>query len=459
LKIMDQIAYFTRKLIAPAWAVWERSPYLKHYRRLLKTQYDHPDVVRQRQWEQVDILLRHAFATVPFWKARFEQAGLTPDDIRSFDDFKRLPLTTKTDLRANGPQLRSTDCPTRQLHHKKTSGSTGVSVEVFVDDAAQQFKRACTVRSDEWSGWRLGERIAAIWGNPQYLKRGWRGRLRNALLERTTYLDTLKMNDAAMTKFADALRRRPPSLLFGHAHSLYFFAEYLRSRGMAVIRPKGIISTAMVLHDWERRTIEEVFRRPVTNRYGCEEVSLIACECDRHEGLHVNSDGIYLEILRFNGAPCEPCEPGMIVVTDLMNRAMPMIRYQVGDTAAWAERLCSCGRTLPLLSRIEGRVADYVVTPRGEWISGISLTENFALLVPDIAKLQIIQEEVDRFTLRIVRDAAFGQQSLDRIRELVAERFGPEVRYECEFVDHIPQEPSGKYRFCISKVEKTVASI
>ena len=117
-----------------------------------------------------------------------------------------------------------------ELHHRKTSGSTGVSVQVLVDEAAQQFQRACTLRSDEWSGWRLGERIASIWGNPQ-IRADWRGRLRRALLERNyVYLDTLKMDEAAMARFADVLVRTPPSLLFGHAHSLHLFAAYLKAR-------------------------------------------------------------------------------------------------------------------------------------------------------------------------------------------------------------------------------------
>jgi phenylacetate-CoA ligase len=106
-----------------------------------------------------------------------------------------------------------------------------------------------------------------------------------------------------------------------------------------------------------------------------------------------------------------------------------------------------------LLERLEGREADYVVTGAGELISGISLTENFALHVPGVAQLQIIQETVSRFVFRIVRGPDFGEDSLRRIGELVAERFGPDVSYECEYVNAIPQEASGKYRFCISRVE------
>jgi phenylacetate-CoA ligase len=340
------------------------------------------------------------------------------------------------------------------LHHKKTSGSTGVSVEVWVDDAAQQLQRGCVLRSDGWCGWRLGERVAILWGRDEYVRTDWRGRVRNALLERATYLDTLKVSEASLNDFAGELRRRPPSLLFGHAHSLYLFARFVQARGGPGFRPKGILSTAMVLHDWERRAIEEVFACPVTNRYGCEEVGLIACECERHEGLHVNSDGNHVELLRPDGTPVDLGEPGMVVVTDLVNRAMPILRYAVGDMAVWDGRPCPCGRTLPLLAKVEGRVADYVVTRRGELISGISLTDHFNTLIPGVVQLQIVQESIDYFVFRIVKAPEFGPASLERIRSLVTERFGPGIRYDCEFVDRIPQEPSGKYRFCICKVEK-----
>jgi phenylacetate-CoA ligase len=448
---MDVHAFAIRAVLGPLWARREKSPYLAHYRRLRRADNASPEAVRSQQWEAVRSQLHHAYATVPFYRQRMEAVGLRPDDVRGPDDYRRLPVLTKADIRANGPALLSTEYDRTRLHRKTTSGSTGVALEVFVDDAAMQHKRACVLRADEWSGWRFGERVAKVWGNPEYLRLGWRGRLRNALLERATYLDTLKLDEAALAEFVRRLRRRPPSLLFGHAHSVYLLAEYVRAARVR-LRPRGIITTAMVLHSWQRRAIEDVFACPVTNRYGCEEVSLIACECERHDGLHVNAPGVYVELL-CDGRPAGPGEPGSVIVTDLTNRAMPLLRYQVGDVASWADRPCPCGRGLPLLERVEGREADYVVTPAGELISGISLTENFALHVPGVAQLQIVQETVDRFVFRIVRGTEFGPASLRRLRELVAERFGPEVSFACEYPERIPQEPSGKYRFCVSKVE------
>lgn len=445
---MDLFAPITRYLIAPAWATWEGSPYLRHYRRVQRTQFDSPETIRERQFSGLREIVAHARATAPFYRD-------LPGDVRSFDEFQNIPILTKQDIRERFDDLLSSAYRGQTLHMKKTSGSTGVPLRVLLDDAGMQFKRACTLRSDEWSGWRFGQRSAKVWGNPDYLKFGWRGRLRNRLLERADYLDTLQVTEAAIASFAAKAERKQPSLVFGHAHSVFLFAEYVRKHGLKGIRPRGIITTAMVLHDWQRRTIEDTFACRVTNRYGCEEVSLIASECEEHCGLHVNADGLHVEIL-IDGRPAAHGQPGAVVITDLINRAMPIIRYKVGDVAAWASRQCRCGRGLPLLERIEGRESDYVTTESGELISGISLTESFATQVPGVAQMQILQEEVTRFRFRIVRDDEFGESSIERVRSLVRERFGPNSRWELEFVDQIPQEPSGKYRFCISRVPVTI---
>jgi phenylacetate-CoA ligase len=448
---LDWHAVLIRTVVGPLWARWEGSPFLRHYRELRKTQYDDPNGIRARQWGALRAMVRHAYESVPFYRRRLDDCGLTPESIRGFEDYLQVPVLTKAEIRAHGRELLSNGYPAESLNIKKTSGSTGVALEILIDEASLQWKRACTLRSDEWSGWRWGERVAALWGDPDYLKHGWRGRFRNAFLDRATWADTLRLDEPTLRHFAQALVRKPPSLIYGHAHSVFLFAEYLRGVSLPAIRPKGIITTAMVLLDRQRQVIEEVFACPVTNRYGCEEVSLIACECERHRGMHLNADGVYVEFLR-DGRPVDPGQPGSVVVTDLSNRGMPILRYQIGDVGVPSDRACPCGRGLPLLERLEGREADYVVTRAGRLISGISLTDHFGAQVPGVTQLQIVQEEVDRFRYRIVRGPGFGATSLQRLRELTAERFGADVAYECEYVDHIPQEPSGKYRFCISRV-------
>jgi len=143
-----------------------------------------------------------------------------------------------------------------------------------------------------------------------------------------------------------------------------------------------------------------------------------------------------------------------VVVTDLTNYGMPFIRYLVGDTARMAEKPCSCGRTYPLIESLEGRIADYVRTPEGEYISGISLTENFAMVLEGVKQMQIVQDELDHLLFRVVQGENGQDQALRAdIARLVQERFGSSMRHDVEYVNSIQSETSGKYRFCVSKLD------
>jgi phenylacetate-CoA ligase len=446
----DFFSIIVRNGVAPLWAMKERSPYLKHLKYLEKSQFRPLNEVREDQWRRFKRLLRHAHDNTEYYFEKMESVGATPDDIRSWDDLHRLPLLTKDNIRIDKNRMVAKNIPRSKLVPKKTSGSTGVSLEFFWDEDSRQWKRACTIRHDRWTGWNLGEKIAAVWGNPEHLK-NWSVYLRNLLLERRTFLDTLKMDEEDMMDFYHKIRKGKPTLLFGHAHSLYLFTDFLRSRGIADIRPKGIISTAMVLHEYERRQIEEVFSCKVTNRYGCEEVSLIASECEEHKGLHINMDTLIVETIS-DGGDVSAGEPGAVIVTDLTNYGMPFIRYKIGDVAIASDRVCTCGRTYPLIESVEGRSADYIVTPEGYFVSGISLTENFANLLSGVRQLQIIQERLDYLVFRIVKAEDFSVKTEQQIAGLVKERFGSRMRYSLEYVESVQQESSGKYRFCISKV-------
>ncbi len=464
-----------RNVILPTIAAKRGSRHLRFLDQLERTQFDPPEVVRERQFRMLSAALKHAWETVPFYRRTWAAAGVHPSDVKSFADLQHFPIVTKTDIRAHGREMVSAAYSGRKLRVKTTSGSTGVPLAVSIDEPAVQWKYACTLRADQWSGYRLGQRVAKVWGNPEYRQFGLRGRITNAVVDRAVYLDTLNLTPARIAEFTAAVRRHRPGLIFGHAHSLYLLACQLKKAGVTDVRPNGIVSTAMPLHDWQRTVIEDVFGVPATNRYGCEEVSLIACECEKHRGLHVAAESVFTEVeiqplpptpspKRRGGENKDSCSPlrfgegpgeglyGNLLLTDLVNFAMPLIRYRVGDVVTATDRRCECGRGLPLLEAIQGREADYVVTPAGGLISGISLTENFAMHIPGAAQVQIVQETRTHLRVRLVVDGDFTDASRHKIAELVGEMFGPTMRYDVELVDLIPQEPSGKYRFCISKV-------
>ena len=436
------LALLNRRVVQPLVAVRRNSRHLSHLRELEKSQYDAPDVRADRQLTQLRAILHHAYSTVPYYRRAWKAAGVHPSDVRAIADLTHFPVLTKADIRAHAHELTSAEGDRSGWRVKTTSGSTGVPLKLYMDGPAVQWKTACTLRSDQWSGYRLGQRVAKVWGNPEYRHEGLRGRLRNAVVDRAVYLDTIHLSTDRIRAFAETLMRHRPGLVFGHAHSLYLVAGELKRMGLMDIRPAGVISTAMPLHAWQRPVIEEVFGTRVTDRYGCEETSLIASECERHDGLHVAAESVLHEV---------PAD-GKLLLTDLVNRAMPLIRYQVGDVATLAPGPCPCGRTLPRLGRVQGREADFVVTPAGTLISGISLTENFALHIPGVEQLQLVQETRTLLRLRLVPGGRFGRDSHAKIATLVADLFGPRMRHEVELVDAIAQEASGKYRFCISNV-------
>jgi len=448
---IDLYRPIAKNIVTPLWAVKEGSPYLRFLSQLEKSQHHSIKQLRQMQLEKLKKLLQHAYDNCPYYKKVFQDNSIVPDDIRTLDDINRLPILTKKDVREHKDKLSVSKQDHHRLIPKSTSGSTGVSLQFSVDFECNEWRRAAAIRHDRWSGWDIGDRKAAIWGNPP-TKKNWRLYLRNMLLERSVYLDTLHMDANDMQEFAELLLKQKPTLIFGHAHSIYLFALFCQRRSINGINPKGIISSAMVLHQWQRRKIEEVFSCKVFNRYGCEEVSLIASECNQHQGLHVNMDSLLVEFIKDN-RPALPGEEASIVVTDLMNYGMPFIRYEVSDIAVRSNQQCSCGRQMPLIEKVIGRDADYIVTPERTLISGISLTENFMLKIPGIEQMQIEQHALDSLTIKIIKDNIFNNESEKTLSELSKKVFGPKMKCRYEYLDSIPQEDTGKYRFVISHIK------
>jgi phenylacetate-CoA ligase len=414
---------------------------------LQRSQYEASDVLRDRQWSAVQALIAHCQESVPFYREKFAKLGVDAEEIRSWRDFQSLPLLQKEDLRERGGDLLRDGATRETLFHKRTGGSTGVPVHVYWDATAHRFKRALVKRHDAWVGYELGTKLAALWGDTD---RAYplKTRLFKRLCERTIYLDTLKMDEAYLAAFVERLRAYRPSILMGHAHSLAFFTEFLLSSSADDIQFSGIISTAETLAAGERELIESRFGKVLFDRYGCEELSLIASECESHDGLHIASEGVYVEIL---GG--DENTPGRVVVTDLVNRGMPLLRYEVGDLATVARGECPCGRGLPRLRRVFGRTSDILFAPDGRKISGVSILDTFMIHIPGVRQAQIVQDLIDHITIRVVEDMDFGEASRRRLRETVAKVFGPAMRHDVVTVDAIAPTARGKFQFTICEID------
>jgi phenylacetate-CoA ligase len=208
----------------------------------------------------------------------------------------------------------------------------------------------------------------------------------------------------------------------------------------------------MMLLAPEREFIEETFGQRVTDRYGCEEVGLIASECDQHNGLHLNMDHVLVEFLREDGSDAGPGENANIVVTDLINRGMPLIRYCVEDMGVPSDRACACGRGQPLVERITGRQADFLKRPDGSLVAGVSLVERTLTAISGIEQMQLVQNELNRLSIRLVKGIYFDKYQEELLRRELQSVFGEAVAIEIQYVKNLDQTQAGKYRFAICNV-------
>jgi phenylacetate-CoA ligase len=430
-------------LFVPYWDFWNReiggvrSDELK---RLQVSQWR--DISRDQQVKALEIAW-YAHNHSPFYRQR----GSAPS---SMEEFSKMPILTKDDLRAHGDEIFSGEYKREELVHSKTGGSTGVALNVSCDRICQQRRNAAALHSDLWSGWKLGETRGALWGNPP-VPQGLKGKARAHLFDRLIFLDTIEMSATNMNHFIQRLLAGNVRTLYGHAHSLFVFANHVAASGATGLQIRSIISTSMILLPGERQRIEQVFGCRVSDRYGCEEVSLIASECERHEGLHVNTDHVYLEILRPDGTPAAPGEEGAVVVTELINHGQPLLRYAVGDVASLSPRNCSCGRPRPVLERVIGRTADFLVRRDGSLVAGVSLVERTLTAIAGLAQMQIVQDRPEELLINIVADEKFSSDTESRLKAEMRRAFG-DVSVTIHKGDKLEQEKNGKFRFAICRV-------
>lgn len=441
------LSWLSKHVFFPLWELKDGARRGEYLAELSASQWQGAQSLREAQWKRVCEIVQYAGRNCPYYQRQFAAIGFD-GKLADWDDFRRLPVLSKQDIREHTDELISREFKRGELVEARTGGSTGTSLTVFADRRCQEQRNAAAMRSDQWAGWDIGMKVAAVWGNPPVadtLKK----KLRSLLLDRYIYLDTMDINERSVRQFIDLWRREKPQVMFGHSHSLYILAGYVERFGVHDLRPRGIISTSMQLLDPERQVIERAFGCRVTNRYGCEEVSLIACECEQHHGLHLNMDHVVVEFLRDDGTPALPGEDANIVVTELINRGMPLIRYRVGDMGVLSDRTCACGRGLPLMERVTGRRADFLKRRDGSLVAGVSLVERTLTAIAGIEQMQLVQDSLESLEVRIVSDGSFDEMAERALLGEMQAVFGEGTRIRLSQVAALDQTPSGKYRFSI----------
>jgi phenylacetate-CoA ligase len=440
-----------RNVVYPAYHWAKRDGVNRAIREFERNQWLSRSDVLALQQRKLASLLSFVSKNVPYYRTLLQDMDFRDGQTNATDEIRRLPLLTKSIIRREQDALVSEDLSGNGLLANSTSGSTGEAIHFYTDFRSIAYRKAAGIRSDSWTGWRLGERYISLWGAAMDVKRvrALRGRLHGILTGRRL-LSSFDLSTSRMDEYVEIIRKFQPILFLSYPGPLEKFASHCGERGVAFPSIKGIVTSAETLWPHQREAAERAFGTRVFNRYGSREVGQIGSECETHAGLHISADRLLIEVVDEGDKPCPAGEAGRIVVTDLDNFGMPLIRYDIGDRGAWADsRACGCGRGLPLLETIEGRTMDIIRTPGGRQLGGTFWTLMLKTR-PGLRQIQVVQERLEGVVIKFIRDIDFDEDVLDYFTVKIQEYCGGDFSVEFIETDSIDLTVSGKQRLIVS---------
>lgn len=441
-----------RTLALPAQELFRGGHFVRCLRELERQQWLPPEQIQNLQFRKLQRLLDHCARNVPYYQRLFRAHDFDPARVRSLEDLAQLPPLTKVDLQAHKRDLMAVNMPPQEFLPNRSGGSSGEVTQFFLDRRCLDYARAAQYRYYYWLGFRFGDRQALVWGSPTDLSQTRRvvRRVRSYLLNKM-WLDANQLTDASIDAYLSELIRFQPRLVVGYATGLWCLAEYLLVRGLRLASLLGVVSTAEVLPEPKRDVIEKGFGVKVYDRYGCGEMKDIAQQCGHSPHSHVNADNVLVEFLQDDRpVPCGIV--GEVVATNLNNYAMPLLRYRLGDLGHAVEEQCPCGRGLPLMSVLSGRIYEVLTLPNGGKVHA-ALLNHIMYGLPGVRQYQIVQETLARLVCRIIRGPEFSIDTPARIQSEISRYLGAEVHVDFEFPERIMPSPSGKHQFIYSKLK------
>ena len=366
--------------------------------------------LEKHQWHELKKLLQHAYDNTTFYPEIWAKAGFhSVDDIQSMADFEKLPFVTKDDIAKHYQALVAKNYS--KNIKKATGGSTGQPFRFELNVDSNTRREAIMWRGYGWLGAGLGVKTLYLWG---------------ADIGQPTKLKALKNN-------------------LYHA----FYNRKIDNK-LSVFSPKTILTGAEPLHDFQREVIEKAFNCNVYNTFGCREFMLMSAECREHKNLHINIDHLVVETVSEDGLAITG-ESGDLVVTDLYNYGMPLIRYLNGDRATLVNSPCSCNNPLPIMKSIDGRKLDIIKTPSGKKIPG-ELFPHLFKEFENITRFQVKQSKINELDIAMIINQKLSADDEQKIKDEINKYADNELTLHLNFVDDIPLTVSGKHRVTICEI-------
>ncbi len=428
------------------------APCLLYYLwKVRKAKRLNPSELEELQNRKLRAIVKHAYRNVPYYHKLFNSAKVRPEDIKTKEDLVKIPITTKKmlqELPINQRVSRGVDI--NKCIKCRTSGSTGEPLDIFLSKKELCYRIAMQTRV---YGFNLAEKKVNILdstplpaeGSPATIFRKLKQCLNHLGLWRRYYFSLFEEPHELVSKLLEI----KPDIIETQPSTLKLISEFVKENNVSGISPKSIFTRAELLNREDRKQIETVFGAKLTDLYGAVEFGIIAWECEKHSGYHINSDIVLVEALRDNQQVYG--EEGEMVCTDLINYTMPFIRYAVEDIVTLSKEEHNCGSNFPLIKLIEGRSNDFITLPSGKIISPIPL---IIILeeIDGISQFRLLQENINAFDIQIVKGRNFKETIIEEVKRALREILGRNTRISVNIVDEIPREKSGKIRPIVSKV-------
>jgi phenylacetate-CoA ligase len=430
---------------------WYRRRFGEDFRRLVGELRVHERWTREAllayEEAQLGRLLRAARQS-PYYRRVMDEAGIN-SEMPPFDALERFPLLSKEQLRSQ-PTALLTGAPPKGVVTFNSSGTTGTPTTIYYTREFHALEVATIeARNLNWAGTTYRDRRVMFGARKicrfdQKQAPFWRF----SPAENMAYASVYHLAPEFLPAYLRFLREFRPAVVMGYPSALYAVAQYALDHGERPANARAVFTSAESLTDYMRTAIESAWQAPVYDRYGAVEGCVAASQCE-HGRYHVSSDVGVIEILDQAGRPAGPGMEGEVVCTGLHNTLQPLIRYRIGDTARWAvEQDCPCGRQLPILEGIDGRVEDVCYTADGRPI--VRFDTVFKGVV-NVRQAQVTQETLELFTITVVPTDGFGEDDVKQIRTNFRLHVG-EVAVNVLCARALPRTAAGKLRAVICRL-------
>jgi phenylacetate-CoA ligase len=438
-----------RRLLSPIPGAFGPD-FAEQYRFLQSSQWWDYEGLQAYQNDQLRKLISHCYENVPYYRSLFETRGLTPKDFQTPQDLVKLPLLTKSAIRDNAEALVAKNVPLEDREYHTTGGTSGAPLGLWIEEKSNTRRLAFDWRFHGWLGFRFNDRHAYLRGrsitNMPPGKCWYFDPFQNCIL-----FSSFDMNDANMAIYVEKLRDFKPKFLLGYPSSIEVLARFVLDNGLKPNESaeiQAVVTASETINPYQRKTIASAFAAPVFDMYGSTEQAARFGECAAHQGHHEYAEYGITELIN-------PDKDGIgeVITTSFVNYAMPLLRYRIGDRARRSSAPCSCGRGLPLLDRLQGRVQDMAILRDGTRLPIVAFF--FSVHVPEmeqIRKLQFIQEQPGRLQAVVVKGKNYQDGACESMFHRMNENLRVPLEIGVSFAEEIERTKEGKHRFFVQRI-------